>query len=171
MYKNWINKDSWINWIKTESNIAQNVIASFPSSKWALRPDPPGVDIMITIFGIFGIFWRKNWRFSQKSMLMIKILHSLALFWVKNAIFCRFFGETIFKTITSDPPGHQLVGQLAETSPEDEGLGLRVDTARDLHVVHLEKYSARGDRMCATPKCKHTPFSVKISTLLLPRSG
>jgi hypothetical protein len=30
---------------------------------------------------------------------MIKILHNLALFWVKNAIFRNFFGKNIFKII------------------------------------------------------------------------
>jgi hypothetical protein len=37
---------------------------------------------------------------------MIKILHNLALFWVKNAnFFAEFFGENIFKIITSVPGG------------------------------------------------------------------
>jgi hypothetical protein len=37
---------------------------------------------------------------------MIKILHNLALFWVKNAIFfAEFFGENILK-ITTSVPGH-----------------------------------------------------------------
>jgi hypothetical protein len=35
---------------------------------------------------------------------MIKILHKLALFWVKNAnLFAEFFGENILKIITSVP--------------------------------------------------------------------
>jgi hypothetical protein len=35
---------------------------------------------------------------------MIKILHNLALFWVKNAnFFADFFGENIQKIITSVP--------------------------------------------------------------------
>jgi hypothetical protein len=37
---------------------------------------------------------------------MIKILHNVALFWVKNAnFFAEFFGENILKIITS-VPGH-----------------------------------------------------------------
>jgi phenylacetate-coenzyme A ligase PaaK-like adenylate-forming protein len=35
---------------------------------------------------------------------MIKILHNLALFWIKNAIFsAEFFAENILKIITSVP--------------------------------------------------------------------
>jgi hypothetical protein len=34
---------------------------------------------------------------------MINFLHNLALFWVKNAIFAKKFGENILKTITSVP--------------------------------------------------------------------
>jgi hypothetical protein len=40
----------------------------------------PGVDVMITIFCDFANFRRKNWRFSQKSNVMIKIFHNLVLF-------------------------------------------------------------------------------------------
>jgi hypothetical protein len=43
---------------------------------------------------------------------MIKILHNLALFWVKNAnFFAEFFGENILKIITS-VPGHTDVLQI-----------------------------------------------------------
>jgi hypothetical protein len=57
---------------------------------------------MITIAGDYR---RKNWRFSQKhTYVMVKILHNLALFLVKNAkFFADFFGENIFKIITSVP--------------------------------------------------------------------
>jgi hypothetical protein len=56
---------------------------------------------------IFDNFRRKNWRFSQKTNVMIKILHKLALFWVKNAnFFAEFFGENIKKIITSVPDVH-----------------------------------------------------------------
>jgi hypothetical protein len=49
---------------------------------------------MITILCNFWQFLSKNWRFSQ----------IFALFWVKNAnIFAEFFGENIFKIITSVP--------------------------------------------------------------------
>jgi hypothetical protein len=55
---------------------------------------------------IFTHFWRKNWRFSQKAMLWSQFLQNPALFCVKNAnIFAKFFGENIFKIITS-VPGH-----------------------------------------------------------------
>jgi hypothetical protein len=43
---------------------------------------------------------------------MIKILHNVALFWVKNAnFFAEFFGENIFKIITSVP------GQVVRSCP------------------------------------------------------
>jgi hypothetical protein len=35
--------------------------------------------------------------------VMIKFFQNLALFWVKNAIFCSIFGENIVKIITSVP--------------------------------------------------------------------
>jgi hypothetical protein len=55
---------------------------------------------------IFDNFRRKNWRFSQKTNVMIIILHNIALLWVKNAnFFAIFFSENIFKIITS-VPGH-----------------------------------------------------------------
>jgi hypothetical protein len=42
--------------------------------------------------------------FFSKTNVMIKILHNLALFRVKNAnFFAEFFGENIFKIITSVP--------------------------------------------------------------------
>jgi hypothetical protein len=42
--------------------------------------------------------------FFSKTNVMIKILHNLALFWVKNAnVFAEFFGENILKIITSVP--------------------------------------------------------------------
>jgi hypothetical protein len=43
---------------------------------------------MITIFG-------KKMAFFSKTHVMIKFLHNLALFWVQNDIFGRFFGETL----------------------------------------------------------------------------
>jgi hypothetical protein len=50
--------------------------------------------------------------FFSKTNVMIKILHNLALPWVKNAkFFAEIFGENIFKITTSVPghpaPGHQ----------------------------------------------------------------
>jgi hypothetical protein len=45
--------------------------------------------------------------FFSKTNVMIKILHNLALFWVKNAnFFAEFFGENILKIITSLPGVH-----------------------------------------------------------------
>jgi hypothetical protein len=55
---------------------------------------------MITIFGDFRQFSAKKMEFFSKTNVMIKILHMLALFWVKNA---DFFGENIKKIITSAP--------------------------------------------------------------------
>jgi hypothetical protein len=45
---------------------------------------------------IFDNFRWKNWRFSQKKMLWSNFLHNLALFWVKNAVFCRIFRRKYF---------------------------------------------------------------------------
>jgi hypothetical protein len=51
-------------------------------------------------------FSAKILSFFSKTNVMIKILHNLALFRVKNAnFFAEFFGENIFKIITS-VPGH-----------------------------------------------------------------
>jgi hypothetical protein len=56
----------------------------------------PGVDVMITIFCDFWQFSAKKMAFFSKTKLMIKILHILALFWVKNAnFFAELFGENI----------------------------------------------------------------------------
>jgi hypothetical protein len=64
----------------------------------------PGVDVMITIFWDFWRFSAKKLAFFSKTNVMIKILHNLALFWVKTANFLlNFFGENILKIITSVP--------------------------------------------------------------------
>jgi hypothetical protein len=47
---------------------------------------------------IFDKFSAKKLAFFSKTNVVIKILHNLPLFWVKNAIFfAEFFGENIFK--------------------------------------------------------------------------
>jgi hypothetical protein len=52
----------------------------------------------------FGQFSAKKMAFFSKTNVMIKFLHKLALFWVKNAnYFAMFFGEYISKIITSVP--------------------------------------------------------------------
>jgi hypothetical protein len=58
---------------------------------------------MITIFRNFCQFSGKKLAFFSKTNAMIKIFHNLALFRVKNANFSQFFGENIFKIITSVP--------------------------------------------------------------------
>jgi hypothetical protein len=55
---------------------------------------------MITIFCDFCQFLANKLAFFSKTNVMIKILHCLALFRVKNAI---FFGENILKIITLVP--------------------------------------------------------------------
>jgi hypothetical protein len=63
-----------------------------------------GVDVMITIFCDFCQFSAKKLAFFPKTNVMIKYLHYLALFRVKNAkIFAIFFCQNIFKIITSVP--------------------------------------------------------------------
>jgi hypothetical protein len=58
----------------------------------------PGVVIMITIFCDFCQFSAKKLAFFSKTNVMIKILHNLALFWVKNAnFFADFFRRKYFK--------------------------------------------------------------------------
>jgi hypothetical protein len=56
----------------------------------------PGVDVTIIIFCDFWQFSAKKMAFFSKNNVMIKILHNLALFWVKNAnFFAKFFVENI----------------------------------------------------------------------------
>jgi hypothetical protein len=62
----------------------------------------PGVDVMITIFCDFRQFLAKMALFS-KTNVMIKILHNLALFWVKNTYFSPIFWQNILKIITTVP--------------------------------------------------------------------
>jgi hypothetical protein len=53
---------------------------------------------------IFAYFRRKKLALFSKTNVMIKFLHYLDLFWVKNAnSFAEFFGENILKIITSVP--------------------------------------------------------------------
>jgi hypothetical protein len=73
----------------------------------------PGVDVMITIFCDFLQFSAKKLAVFSKTNVMIKILHNLALFWVKNAnFFAEIFGENILKIITSVPD------EFVKKSPE-----------------------------------------------------
>jgi hypothetical protein len=72
-----------------------------------------GVDVMITIFCDFlPIYGEKNGVFS-KTNVMIKVLQKSSSSLRKNInIFAKFFGENIFKIITSVPglfleSGHQ----------------------------------------------------------------
>jgi hypothetical protein len=68
------------------------------------------------VITIFGTFWRKNCRFFQ-NQFYDKILHSLALYWIKNAIFSPiFFGENIFKIITSVPGDRGFFHNSANSS-------------------------------------------------------
>jgi hypothetical protein len=56
----------------------------------------PGTDVIITIFCDFRPFSAKKLAFFSKANVMIKTLHNLALFRVKNAnFFAEFFGENI----------------------------------------------------------------------------
>jgi hypothetical protein len=63
----------------------------------------PGVDVMITIFGDFCQFFGEKMAFFSKTDVMIKILHYLALFLVKNANFLQFFSAKIFKNHNIGP--------------------------------------------------------------------
>jgi hypothetical protein len=63
-----------------------NISISYPES--ILRS---GVDVMITIFCDFWQFSAKKLAFFSKINVMIKILHNLALFYVKTPIFFWIF--------------------------------------------------------------------------------
>jgi hypothetical protein len=59
----------------------------------------PGVDVMITIFCGFSLFSAKKLAFFSITNVMIKILHNLALFGVKDANFyADIFGEKNLKS-------------------------------------------------------------------------
>ena len=47
------------------------------------------------------------------------------------------YGRKRVKNVCSDLPVHKFGGHLAEALPEDERLGLRVNAARQLQLVHL----------------------------------
>jgi hypothetical protein len=64
---------------------------------------PPGVDVMITIFCDFRQFLAKKLAFFSNTNVMIKTLHNLALFWVKNASFCNIFRRRYFKNYNIGP--------------------------------------------------------------------
>jgi hypothetical protein len=72
----------------------------------------------------FRDFWQfsaKKLAFLSKTNVMIKILHNLALFWVKNAnFFADFFGENILKIITS-VPGPSFVRKIVRIWVVDSG--------------------------------------------------
>jgi hypothetical protein len=79
-----------------------------------------GVDVMITIFYDFWQFSAKNWRFSQKPMLSIKILHNLPSFLSqKRQFFCQILGKKIFFKIITLVPG-QGKDHLDLACTEDE---------------------------------------------------
>jgi hypothetical protein len=79
-----------------------------------------GVDDMITILGDFCQFSAKKLRKNiSKTNVMIKILHDLALFWVKNAnFFAIFFGENILKNHNIDPRSHCSQPQIFINLPK-----------------------------------------------------
>jgi hypothetical protein len=64
---------------------------------------------MITIFCDFCQFSVKKRRFSQKNNVMINFLQNLTVVWAKTAnTFAKFFGENIFKIVTTSVPGHTV---------------------------------------------------------------
>jgi hypothetical protein len=63
----------------------------------------PVVDVMITIFCNFWQFSAKKLAFFSKPNVMIKILHDLPLFWVKNANFFLNFSAKYFKNHNIGP--------------------------------------------------------------------
>jgi hypothetical protein len=64
----------------------------------------PGSMLWSQFSAIFDNFPPKKLAFFSKTNVMIKILHILALFWVKNAnFFAEFFGENILKNHNIGP--------------------------------------------------------------------
>jgi hypothetical protein len=56
----------------------------------------PEVDVMITIVCDFWQFSAKKLAFFSQTNVMIKIMHNLALFWVKDVnFFAENFGDNI----------------------------------------------------------------------------
>jgi hypothetical protein len=62
---------------------------------------------MTTIFCDFCQFSAKNWSFSQKPMLWSKLCLISLCFESKTPFFRPFFGENIYKIITSVPGANQ----------------------------------------------------------------
>jgi hypothetical protein len=82
----------------------------------------PGVEVMITIFCDFCQFSAKKLAFFLNTNVMINFFQNLALFRVKNAnYFAEFFGENIFRIITS-VPGHREDAALPLTRQQTEAL-------------------------------------------------
>jgi hypothetical protein len=71
----------WRNWILPGCRVVVKKVQS--------SPDGLGSMLWSQFSAIFANFRRKNWRFSQKSNGMIKMLHNLALFWIKTPFFRR----------------------------------------------------------------------------------
>jgi hypothetical protein len=101
-------------------------------------------------------FWRfsaKKLAFFSKTNVMIKILHNLALFWVKNTIsFAEFFGENILKIITSVPD------EFVKKSPKNEAQPiflfptLRPQIRYNVHVAPAEPRATNRRRTSNSPQ-------------------
>jgi hypothetical protein len=102
----------------------------------------PGVDVMITIFCDFlTIFGEKIVFFFSKTNVMIKILHNLVLFWVKNPnFFAEKFGENIFKIITSVP--RQRFFKKCHCSLDSQ----QTEDEKDLEYAFFGIYDGHGGR-------------------------
>jgi hypothetical protein len=90
-----------------DSRENRKVVSDMSRVRWAVWP---GVDVMITICCDFWQFSAKKLAFS-KTIVMIKILHNLAIFWVKNANFFRW----IFRRKYSKD--HNIGPRWREVSP------------------------------------------------------
>jgi hypothetical protein len=101
---------------------------------------------MITIFCDFRQFLAKKLALFSKNNAMIKNLHNLALFRVKNAnFFAEIFGENILKIITS-VPGHTY-SRLAKWAPRQG--------------------SCLGSKFLPSPPSKHHLFCLNLTQELL----
>jgi hypothetical protein len=81
----------------------RKILNVFTVQKICISVLKPGVDVMNTIFCEFGQFSAKNWRFSQKPMLRSIFSKFSFVLSKKRHFFAKFFGENIYKIITSVP--------------------------------------------------------------------
>jgi hypothetical protein len=137
----------------------------------------PGVNVMITIFCDFRQLSVKILAFFSKTNVMIKILHNLAMFWVKNAnFFAEFVGENFIKIIT----GRNAISEFRKKIPSFPDVSQKSsDAAISLSKLLLVSASKTGTgyniflsksdmwykkcrtKQCRTQKCRTKKWKTK----------